>query len=174
MLGDLGCHILDMTTAVAGDVARVRCELRTFPKIGNDGGQLTAWQGKKLDANDSAVITLELDRTGIGLVHTTRWATGYKNHLRLEAHGTDGALRFDLDDDWHRIDLCLGKDKDTATWKTDALVAPPNVYQRFIRAIRTGQPDQPDVLRGAQVQAYLDACERSAKTGRWEKIRSWV
>jgi len=33
VLGDVGCHILDMTTAVAGDVKRIRCDLRTYPKI---------------------------------------------------------------------------------------------------------------------------------------------
>src|SRR5204862_6556996 len=27
VLGDVGCHILDMTTAVAGDVKRIRCDL---------------------------------------------------------------------------------------------------------------------------------------------------
>jgi len=172
VLGDIGCHILEMTTAVAGDVARVRCDLRTFPKI-DDGKPFTEWKGKKLDANDSAVITLEFDHSGVGLVETTRWATGHKNHLRLEAHGTEGALRFDLDDDPHRLELCLGKDKDTATWKPETLTPPPSLYQRFIHAIRTGRAEQPDVPRGAQIQAYLDACDRSAKSERWETVRDW-
>ena len=47
--------------------------------------------------NDTAIIELEFTNGAIGIVHTTRWATGHKNHLRLEAHGTDGALMFDLD-----------------------------------------------------------------------------
>jgi predicted dehydrogenase len=173
VLADIGCHILEMTTAVAGEVARIHCDLRTFPKITKDGKAVDEWQGQKLDANDTAVIELEFSHGGIGLVHTTRWATGNKNHLRLEAHGTDGALQFDLDDDPHRIDLCLGPDKDTATWKSEKLAAPPNLFQRFIHAVRTGEPDQPDVFRGAQVQAYLEACERSAKSGKWESVRAW-
>jgi predicted dehydrogenase len=173
VLGDIGCHILDLTTAVAGEVARLRCDLRTFPKIGPTGKTVTTWAGRPLDANDTAIIELEFTTGAIGLVQTSRWATGHKNHLRLEAHGTEGALMFDLDRDWHALDLCLGAHRRDANWTTKTLKPTPSVYQRFIRAIRTGQPDQPDLIRGAQVQAYLDACERSAKSGRWEKVRAW-
>ena len=173
VLGDLGCHILDLTTAVGGEVARIRCDLRTFPKITADGQTVTAWQGKPLDANDTANIELEFTNGAIGLVHTTRWATGHNNSLRLEAHGTTGALMFDLDRDYHKIDLCLGAARQGHTWTTEALPPTPNNYERFIQAIQTGRPDQPDILRGAQIQAYLDACERSSKSGQWEKISSW-
>ncbi len=173
VLADIGCHILDLTTAVTGDVKRIRCDLRTFPKMDKAGNAVTEFAGKKLDANDSAVIELELAGGAIAIVHTTRWATGHKNHLRLEAHGTDGALSFDLDDDWHSIKHCLGTDKHKATWTTQNLDPTPNNWQRFIHAIRTGKPDQPDILRGAQIQAYLDACERSAKSGQWESVHDW-
>jgi predicted dehydrogenase len=170
-LGDLGCHILDMTTAVAGDARRVRCDLRTFPKIAPGGKRVIAWKGKPLDANDTAVIEIEFVHGGLGLVHITRWATGHANSLRLEVHGTEGGLMFDLDRDYTKLDLSLGRDRHKCKWKTLTLKPTPNNWQRFIRAIRTGRPDQPDVIRGAQVQAVLDACERSAKSGRWEDVR---
>jgi predicted dehydrogenase len=173
VLGDVGCHILDMTTAVAGEVKRIRCDLRTFAKIDPSGRAVTQWQGRRLDANDTAVIELEFTNGAVGVVQTTRWATGHKNHLRLEAFGTDGALMLDLDRDWHAIDLCLGPARHEARWTTRKLKPAPNVYQRFITAIRTDRPDQPDIVRGAQVQAYLDACERSAKSGKWESVRAW-
>jgi predicted dehydrogenase len=170
VLGDIGCHILDLTTAVAGDVARVRCDLRTFPKIDPHGQPVTEWQGQKLDANDTAIIELEFANGAVGVVHTTRWATGHNNHLRLEAHGTDGALMFDLDRGHDKIDTCLHADKNKAHWTTETLAPTPSNFERFIHAIRTGKPDQPDILRGAQVQAYLDACERSAKSNKWETV----
>ncbi|MCG3149819.1 MAG: Myo-inositol 2-dehydrogenase [Verrucomicrobiae bacterium] len=173
VLGDVGCHILDLTTGVAGEVARIRCELRTFPKRAPTGDFVTEWQGTALDANDTAIIELEFTDGAIGIVHTTRWATGHNNSLRLEAHGTEGALMFDLDRDFHKLDHCLGDARHKAAWTTETLTPTPSNYERFITAIRTGQPDQPDIVRGAQVQAYLDACERSAKSGRWEKIRAW-
>ena len=173
VLGDLGCHILDLTTAVGGEVARIRCDLRTFPKTDPAGHSVQEWQGQQLDANDTAIIELEFTTGAIGLVQTTRWAAGHSNSLRLEAHGTEGALMFDLDRDYHKIDLCLGAARQAPTWTTESLTPTPTNYERFIRAIQTGQPDQPDIIRGAQIQAYLDACERSAKTGQWEKINAW-
>ena len=173
VLGDVGCHILDMTTAVAGAVARIRCDLRTFPKVTPTGRVVTTWQGRKLDANDTALITLEFTNGAIGTVQTTRWATGHLNSLRLEVHGTTGALMFDLDRDYHKIETCLGNARHKPKWTTVALKPTPTNYARFIRAIQTGRPDQPDLTRGAQIQAYLDACERSAKSGKWETVRGW-
>ncbi len=60
-LADIGCHLLDLATAVAGDARRVRCDLRAFPKIAPDGRRVTQWRGERLDANDTAVIELELE-----------------------------------------------------------------------------------------------------------------
>jgi predicted dehydrogenase len=48
------------------------------------------------------------------------------------------------------------------------------VFDRFINAIKTGKQDQPDVFRGAEIQAMLDAAERSAKTGAWEDVPAWM
>jgi predicted dehydrogenase len=94
LLGDLGCHILDMTTAVAGDVKRVRCELRTFPKLLPDSSLSVEWHGERLDANDTAVIELELVNGALAVAQTTRRAVG-----------TEGALMFDLDRDYSQIDF---------------------------------------------------------------------
>ncbi len=170
VLGDVGCHILDLATAVTGSIARVRCDLRTFPKITRDRKLVTEWKGGALDANDTAVIELELKSGALCLLQATRWATGHKNHLRLEAHGTLGAVSFDLDVGEHLLKVCLGKDRDAVTWKTRKLKPARTIYQRFIRAVRTGKPEQPDLIRGAEVQSYLDACERSANSGQWEKV----
>jgi predicted dehydrogenase len=94
--------------------------------------------------------------------------------LRLEVHGTRGALRFDLDDGYDKLDVCLGDGPAKASWKTLDLKATPSNYERFVKAIKTGKIDQPDVLRGAQIQAYLDACERSARSGKWESVQRWT
>lgn len=174
VLGDVGCHLLDLMTSVTGEVAEVRCALGNFPKIGQDKKAYTKWKGQPLDANDTAIIELCFARGGLGVLHTSRWATGHANHLRLEVHGTDGALMFDLDRSYDALDTCLGKDAAAAKWKTQRLKPAPSIYERFVRAIKTEEADQPDLLRGAQIQAYLDACERSAASGRWEKVLNWL
>src|SRR5450755_984249 len=170
VLGDVGCHLLDLATAVTGRVSEVRCSLSTFPKLAQNGKRYTSWKGKALDANDTAIIELRFQAGGVGVLHTTRWATGHANHLRLEVHGTEGALRFDLDRSYDDIELCFGKDKHRATWRTKKQKPAPSMWQRFVRAIKRGEPEQPDLFRGAEIQAYLEACEQSALSGNWEPV----
>jgi len=169
VLGDIGVHIIDLTTAVAGDISRVRCDLRSFPKV-HRGERHTEWQGEALDANDSALIQLDFTGGALGVVQTTRWATGHRNHLRVSVHGTHGGLRFDLDESEEKLQLCLDDDILNAEWKTLEFEPAPTIWQRFIRAVKTGEREQPDIARGAWVQAALDACLRSSESGAWETI----
>ncbi|MEM8782082.1 MAG: Gfo/Idh/MocA family oxidoreductase [Planctomycetota bacterium] len=166
-LGDIGCHILDFTTAVAGDVKALRCLARTFPKVHPDTGDtLTSYGGKKFNANDSVLIDLELaDGQGVGTVEATRWATGHPNQVALGVYGTEGAVEIDLERSYTILRTCLGKARHKAEWKDVEVKPTPNNYARFVRSIKTGKNDQADLVRGAQVQAYLDACERSAESG---------
>ncbi len=165
VLGDVGVHILDFATFAAGDAERVNCRLKTFEKAPRNR------IGKyKLDANDSAIITLELAGGALGTVHTTRWATGYKNCLQLRIFGEKGALRIDLDKSYTELEICKGRDIDKAAWKIVKCPKTPNIYQRFISSIKTGRNDQPDFKRGAQVQKMLDACFKSDQTGKTVKL----
>ncbi|MBI5725668.1 MAG: Gfo/Idh/MocA family oxidoreductase [Planctomycetes bacterium] len=161
VLGDIGVHIVDFATYPVGDVKTVNCRLKTFPKVpGNRLGEY------RLDANDSAVLTVEFAGGAIGTIHTTRWATGQPNSLRLRIYGDKGAIIVDLDKDWGALDVCLGKDVHTNTWKRVSTGKTPNMYQRFITSIRTGKNDQPDFARGAAIQKILDACFVSDKKSR--------
>ncbi len=174
VLGDLGCHILDFTTAVAGELKAVRCTFANFAKRTADGKMVTRWQGKALDANDTALIELVFDSGAVGQCHTTRWATGHANSVALSVHGTEGALRIDLDEGYEKLHMCVDKDRHNIRWETINVAPTPNMYARLVKAIRTGKADQPDLVRGAQIQAYLDACERSAAAGgEVTKIRAW-
>jgi len=169
VLGDLGCHLLDLTTACSDDLKAVRCELRTFPKP-VDGIPSPSVNGRDLDANDTAIIEFELAGGGIGVCHTTRWATGNGNHIRLEVNGTEGALRFDLEEDPNVLHIWAADDDGAKKWIAKTLDKTPSNWERFIVSIRTGIQDQPDILRGARVQAYLEACERSASSKQWEQV----
>lgn len=174
VLGDLGCHILDFTTAIAGDLKAVRCTFATFAKQDEQGRKVTNWKGVALDANDTALIELQFADGAVGQCHTSRWATGHANTVAFEAHGTEGALRINLDEGYDKLHLCLGKARHELKWETKTVPTTPNNYQRFVKAIRSGKPDQPDLLRGAQIQAYLDACTRSvAAGGAVTRIRAW-
>jgi predicted dehydrogenase len=160
VLGDIGVHILDFATFAAGDVASLNCRLRTFHKA--DGDKIGEYP---LDANDSAVISVEMKEGALGTIHTTRWATGHGNSLRLRVYGDEGALEVDLDKSYDTLQICRGQDVDKAAWQSLTCPKTPSNFQRFIKSIRTGENDQPDFARGAQVQKMLDACFESDKTG---------
>ncbi len=165
VLGDLGVHIVDFASYPAGDIASVDCRLKTFHKA--DGDRIGEY---KLDANDSAVITVELEGGAIGTIHTTRWAVGQKNSLLLRLYGEKGGIIVDLDKSYGELQICSGKDADKAEWKTIKCAATPNIYQRFIKSIRTGKNDQPDFARGAAIQKVLDACFESDRKGEAVKV----
>ncbi len=152
VLGDVGCHIYDMTTFVCGDIAEIYCNLQTFKK--NVPGERIGEY--KLDANDSFVSAVTFQNGAIGTIHSTRWATGHKNSLRLRVYGDKGAVEIDLDRARDEYRIVTGqKNVDQAIWHTVKCKPTPNNYQRFITSIRTGKNDVSDFANGVKIQAYL-------------------
>lgn len=153
-LGDIGVHIVDLATYVADQkVTSLNARLKTFSKAPGDRvGEYV------LDANDSSYLRVGLAGGGIGVISTTRWATGQKNSLNLALYGDKGALRLDLDKSGNELEVCLGKNVATAQWENLKCPPLPNMYERFIRSIRSGRNDASDFRRGWEVQKVLDAC----------------
>jgi len=160
VLGDLGVHIVDFATYPAGAVRSLHCRMKTFSEIKGE-----EYAGRKLDANDTAMITAELEGGALASITTTRWAVGQANTILLRIHGDMGGIRIDLDQSYTKLDVCRGKDVANRVWKTVDCGVTPNMYRRFIRSIRSGVNDQPDFERGAQVQKVLDACFESDRLG---------
>lgn len=159
VLGDVGVHIVDFTSFPAGNIKSVNCKLKTFHKAENDKiGEYN------LDANDSAVISVEFHNGAIGTIHTTRWATGYPNSLALRIFGDKGAIRIDLDKAYDKLEICRNDNIDKFKWETVVCGKTPDMYERFIKSILTGKNDQPDFERGAKIQKILDACIESDET----------
>lgn len=172
VLGDIGCHILDFTTGVVGPAERVRCRLSTQRKVLASGRRVRKLGGHDLDANDTAMIELKYKCGADGLTDTTRWATGLPDSVNLEVYGTDGALMCghgNMTKETY-MQVCLGKKRHTAEWKDCKYKPVPDNWDRFIAAVRSGGRPQPDIERGAEIQAYLDACVRSAASGKFAKI----
>ncbi|MCE0482665.1 MAG: Gfo/Idh/MocA family oxidoreductase [Methylacidiphilales bacterium] len=165
VLGDVGIHLVDFVTFAVGDMKSVNAQLKTFQGLkGKKHGVYT------LDANDTALMQVEFKSGALGMLHTTRWATGHINSIELLVCGTKGALRINLDQGWDRLGLSLGKDIDTGKWVEVSCPPVPRIAERFIKAIRTGVNDQPDFQRGADVQKVLDTCFLSNASGKRTKI----
>lgn len=159
VLGDVGVHIVDFATYPAGPLREVTCRLKAFPKApGNKIGEY------KLDANDSAVMTVEFANGALGVIHTSRWVGGHANRLFLKIAGTEGTIEIDSDKSKDNYRVCRGANLDKAVWAEVKGKPVQNNYQKFIRAIQNGTAGDPDFARGADVQKVLDACFESNRT----------
>ena len=161
VLGDVGIHILDYALFIAGlDATEVSCRLATFHKA--PGDRIGEYP---LDANDSATMQLVLSNGALGTVAATRFASGHLNDLRLRLYGDKGGLEVSFENQISRLRACLEPDLQAAAWHEIEAPVLPNIYQRFIAAIRgEGAPD-PDFARGAMLQRLLDRAEQSAGQG---------
>jgi predicted dehydrogenase len=165
VLGDIGVHILDFATFPAGPIASVHCKIKTFPKAPRH--RVGPY---RLDANDSAALTVEFKNGGLGVIHTTRYATGHANRLFLKISGTLGALEINTEVSTTKYRICVGENVDKALWEEVEAPPVPTNYERFITGIRTGKQDEPDFSRGAEIQKILDACYVSDKEGKSVKL----
>src|SRR5262245_20340140 len=155
-LGDVGVHIIDFATYPVGHISSVYCRLKTFRKAPRDRvGEYV------LDANDSAVLSIEFKNGALGTIHTTRWAGGHINRLYLKISGTKGSVEIDSERTTQGYRISIGKDLDRGLWKDVTAPPVPTMYKRFVRSILAGKQDQPDFYRGAEIQEILDACFKS-------------
>ena len=161
VLGDVGIHILDYATFIAGsEPVDLSGRLTTFDKA--EGGRIGDYV---LDANDSFAMHLRLANGAVGTVSATRFATGHLNDLRLRLYGDLGGLEVLFEKAQSRLNACLGADIATGEWAAVETPAVPTIYERFVAAIRGDGPGVPDFARGAALQQVLDLAEASSDQG---------
>lgn len=162
VLGDVGVHILDLASFVAGsDPAQVSCRLKAFEKAKGDKiGEYA------LDANDSMAMHLSLQNGAIGVIHASRFASGHLNDLRLRIYGTKGGLDVRFENQISRLSMCVGSDLLAGAWVDVPARKVTTNYGRFIAAIQNRTQVYPDFERGAELQHVLDlAVASNAENG---------
>ncbi len=161
VLGDVGIHILDFATYAIGMMPKkLQSQLKTFHKAPGD-----TIGDYHLDANDSVTMSLEFENGALGVIHASRFMTGYANTLRLHVFGTRGAIEISNGFAWTELRACLGEDVHTQAWREVPAPSVPSNYQKFISAIVNGQNDEPSFRRGAALQRVLDRCFDAAARG---------
>ena len=161
VLGDVGIHILDFTTFAIGMLpVSLQARVKTFHKA--EGDKIGEYP---LDANDSAAMQVEFENGALGVIHASRFMTGYGNVLKLGVFGTAGAIEINHGGEWTEIRICSGEDVHTQAWRRVAVDAVPTIHARFIDAVVSGVNGDPSFRRGATLQAMLDLCF-SAEAGR--------
>lgn len=162
VLGDIGVHILDFATFGTGlDIHALQARMRVFDKA--EGGQIDAY---RLDVNDSVAMTVEFAGGALGVIHMSRYATGKANDLDLVIHGETGALRIWANSVDSRLEVCLGPDVETQTWRVLDCAPSPRNEERFVIALLSGENGAPDFRHAAQIQNLIDLAFVSDAEGR--------
>lgn len=154
VLGDVGIHILDFATFATGlEPVSLQARLQTFPKAPND--RIGAY---RLDANDSAVLSVELGNGALGVIHASRYMTGYANTLRLQVFGDRGAIELEHGRGSTVLRACDGAHVHDQSWREIHCPPVPTNQVRFLDAVRTGRTGEPGFRRATELQRVLDAC----------------
>ena len=163
VLGDVGIHILDFLCAGTGqELAGLQCRLQTFNKAADN--RIGDYQ---LDANDSCVMNVELANGALGVVHMSRYYTGYMNDLALSIHGTKGAVQVGTGQNGDMLVTSLGQDMHDQIWNPMSVEPQADTFDRFIDSVRSGKAASPDFAHAAQLQRYLSMGFDSHEIGRW-------
>jgi predicted dehydrogenase len=162
VLGDVGVHILDFVTYGTGlDIVALSARMRTFDKA--EGGMIDVY---KLDVNDSVAMTAEFSNGALGVIHMSRYATGKANDLDLQIHGERGGLKIWANAHESSLQVCLGPDIETQTWKPVQCPPTPRNETRFLIALLSGENGEPSFRHAAEVQRLLDLAFVSDAEGR--------
>ena len=189
---DLGAHVFDLVRWLLGDFAALRATLDTFiPNRPDKSGVMG-----RVDVDDVATVQARMASGAVGVVEASRLATGTQDDLRIEIHGSRGALSFSLmDPNWLRaydatrpeaafggergfqqIECATRYPKPYAFAATKNTIGWPQFHvhclYEFVRAVAEGS-DAERVSGGASfadglaTQRLVDACLRSAQCDGW-------
>ncbi|HHX40679.1 MAG TPA: Gfo/Idh/MocA family oxidoreductase [Armatimonadetes bacterium] len=191
VLQDLGSHVLDLMDYLIGPVTSVMCDMRIlYPERPTPSGEIVP-----VEADDHVVMLARLANGATGTIEATKIATGTEDELRFEIHGDRGALRFNLMDlnyleayDLREPDSPMGGQRGWRKLATVQRYEKPSGFfpssksgigwvrghmhclYSFLRAIATGEPAEPSLQRGIQIQRMLAAAAHSATTHSWQEL----
>jgi predicted dehydrogenase len=144
-----------------------------------------------VDVDDAALFLGRFAEGAVASFEATRFATGRKNALRIELNGSRGSLAFDQER-MNELEFYDGtEDPDTAGFRRILVTEPTHPYVGawwppghllgyehafthqvvdLVRDIGEGRDPAPSFADGLRVQLVLDAVEKSASSGSWQKV----
>ena len=170
VIGDLGVHLIDMTRYLVGDFKSVYASTEIVVK---QRQKLNSDEYADVETEDLASFMAKLEGNVNANFLISRCAIGNENTIKFEIYGTEGVLRFNLNNP-NELTVCIGEvDRETDSLHTVKVPAKYNVGQEetFIRAALGEIPeDFPVVREGAVCQKIIDALIESAKTDSVVKV----
>lgn len=197
VLGDLGTHVIDLGRFFIGDIDSTIGMTKTFieerPLLESE--ELEKKMGK-VDVDDAFIALLKFKSGAIGSVEASRFCAGRKNFQRLEIHGLEGSLSFNLERLNELQFYSRGDDQEQLGFKTISVTEPIHPYYKnwwppghvigwehpmvhemyhFFTAVAEDKPVSPfgaTFYDGLMADKVTDAISKSSTTGRWETTGS--
>ena len=97
--GDLNSHSIDMARFLVGEISQVCAWTKIFikerplPNVSSEGGRQVK---EKVGVPDVASVWFEFENGAMGLLEASRFSTGFKGEWRIEIHGSEGAISFNV------------------------------------------------------------------------------
>lgn len=195
VLYDLGSHILDLLMWVMNQrpVEITACGRILFLERPSreDPSQRVPQTG-----DDQTVMLIRTSGDALGTIEASKIATGTQDDLRFEIHGTRGALRFSLMEP-NYLDYFDAADPEVPLGGTSGFrrihcvqrYPKPAVFPSpkasigwlrghlhclytFIASYHEGQPFEPSLARGVEIERWLAVADESAGTGQTCRVNS--
>ena len=193
VIADLASHVLDLVDWTIGPLSAVMAATRIAyaerPLAGDPSRR------EKVDAEDCVTLLARAESGVVGTIEATKLATGVEDELRLEIHGSRGALRFNGMDP-HHLEFCdatasdrpLGGLRGFQRIDTGQRYEPPATgfpspkcafgwirshlacLANFLEAVAEGRPASPGLPEGIRLQHLMDCVRRSAAENRWVDV----
>ena len=197
-LGDIGAHAIDFARYLNGEFGSVVSQMTTFfkqrPLVGAGAGSWGAKGSKgkgKVTVDDDANFLARFKNASVGVFESSRFAGGRRNYNTFQIYGSKGSLAFNLErmnelEYYDRTDKQADQGFKTlmvtesvhpyvgAWWPPGHIIGYEHTFVHavadFLTALEKDTMPSPNFRDGVKNQAVLDAVERSAKSGRWEKV----
>ena len=199
---ELNSHLIDLALYLVGKITRVVGMEETFIKqrpapaeTAKLSSMLTAEGGsarmEPVDVDDTTLFLARFANGAVGSIESTRFASGRRNHNRIEVNGSKGSIVFDLED-MNRLQYYNAEDpKDVpgfrlvqATEGCHPYIShwwPPghaigyqntfaNQFADFFQAIAEDRKPEPGFEVGLENQKVLDAVSRSIASNGWVEV----
>ena len=175
--GDLLSHSIDTALYLNGPIERLVAETHTFASA--------------RDVDDAALLIAKFANGSLGTFEASRYGVGCRNRNAFEVNGSEGMLRFDLEDlnrldffdasdranlQAHRSIMVTGPDHPYSDvfWKPGHAIGYEHTFIAalgdFLTALSAEQPFHPNFNDALEVERVLEAVARSAQSHTWSRL----
>jgi predicted dehydrogenase len=187
--GDLLAHCIDTAMWLNGSIDKVTAMTETFIK---ERKHTLSGKVEKVGIDDASAFLARFSNGSMATFESTRYARGHKALYTFEINGEHASIFWDLHD-LHRLQYFDHRDEGIVRgWRSLHITDGDHPYMKhwwvpglqigyehtfihqvadFIQGVQDGKPAGPSFRDGLATDHVTDAVLKSAKSGRWEKVK---